>query len=167
MDFIYHYRSPLGDMTMASNGTALTGVWFDHQQHYASTVGKDATLRKLPVFEMTEQWLNGYFRGIVPDFTPPLEIRGTTFRRDVWSVIQEIPYGQTTTYKEIASRIAAKHGLRSMSAQAVGGAVGHNPLAIIIPCHRVVGSDGSLTGYAGGTTLKSKLLALEQSRTAL
>ena len=92
MDFIYHYRSPLGDMTMASNGTALTGVWFDHQKHYASTVGKDATLRKLPVFEMTEQWLNGYFRGIVPDFTPPLEIRGTTFRRDVWSVIQEIPY---------------------------------------------------------------------------
>lgn len=162
MDFIHHYRSPLGDMTLASDGTALTGVWFDHQKYYGSTLSDTPKQQQLPVFYNTMEWLDQYFRGDIPAFVPQLNIHGTEFRKAVWHILKAIPYGQTMTYKEIASRLATERGLQSMSAQAIGGAVGHNPFALIIPCHRVVGSDGSLTGYAGGIELKERLLQFEQ-----
>ena len=106
----------------------------------------------------TKRWLDLYFGGTVPDFTPPLEMRGSAFRRAVWEILLSIPYGRTVTYGEIAGRIAGRNG----AAQAVGGAVSHNPVSLIIPCHRVIGADGSLTGYAGGTDRKSCLLRMEQ-----
>lgn len=155
-DYIAYYSSPLGNMTLASDGTALTGLWFDGQRHFADTLKEVHTLNAdLPVFDQTCQWLDIYFSGKEPTFTPPLLIRGSTFRKQVWQLLLEIPYGRTMTYGEIARK------LQCMSAQAVGGAVGHNPISIIIPCHRVIGSDGSLTGYAGGVELKASLLKLE------
>ncbi|MGN0733289.1 MAG: methylated-DNA--[protein]-cysteine S-methyltransferase [Emergencia sp.] len=116
---------------------------------------------KLPVFEQTRRWLDIYFEGREPDFTPPLHLIGTDFRKEVWDILKQIPYGQTKTYGEIAEELAARRGIRRMSAQAVGGAVGHNNISIIVPCHRVIGADGSLTGYAGGTDIKAELLRLE------
>lgn len=115
----------------------------------------------LPVFIRTRVWLDGYFNGYVPDFTPPLHLEGTPFRKAVWGMLQEIPYGTTLSYKELAYKVATRMGLRFMSAQAVGGAVGHNPISLIVPCHRVIGADGSLTGYAGGLERKRWLLEME------
>ena len=146
---------------MAGDGEALTGLWFDGQEHEAETLCADHAEGDLPVFEETKRWLDLYFSGRIPDFTPALHLRGTAFRRDVWEILLTIPRGSVTTYGEIASHIAAQRGLEHMSAQAVGGAVGHNPVSIIVPCHRVVGADGSLTGYAGGIERKAWLLALE------
>lgn len=117
--------------------------------------------KELPVFDAVKTWLDIYFSGKEPDFTPPLHLTGSPFRLSVWKLLQQIPYGKTMTYGELARRIAGQRGLPHMSAQAVGGAVGHNPISIIVPCHRVVGSDGSLTGYAGGVDKKQRLLALE------
>ena len=116
---------------------------------------------ELPVFQCVKRWLDIYFQGEAPDFTPPLRLAGTPFRKVVWEILLTIPYGQTMTYGEIASKIAEQKGIERMSAQAVGNAVGHNPIGIIVPCHRVVGSDGKLTGYAGGMERKKALLALE------
>lgn len=164
MDYIWHYDSPLGGITLASDGEHLTGLWFDGQKYFASTIGKNPEQKELPVFVRTAEWLDIYFRGENPPFTPPLSLRTTPFRRSVWEILLTIPYGQTMTYKEIAERIAEKNGLSSMSAQAVGGAVGHNPISLIIPCHRVVGSDGTLTGYAGGIEKKEWLLRMERSK---
>ena len=162
MDFISHYDSPLGGMTMASDGTLLVGLWFDGQKHFASSLDKERIERDdLPVFEETRRWLDLYFAGEIPDFTPALFMRGNDFRRSVWEILLTIPYGQTITYGEIARIIARERGLVSMSAQAVGGAVGHNPISLIIPCHRVVGADGSLTGYAGGIERKRWLIQKE------
>lgn len=159
MDFISHYNSPIGRMTMASDGTHLIGLWFDGQKFFASTLDKDYKERDdLPIFDETRRWLNLYFAGKVPDFTPTLLMRASDFRRRVWKVLLEIPSGQTITYGEIAQRIG-----KPKAAQAVGGAVGHNPISLIIPCHRVIGSDGSLTGYAGGIERKKNLLDLEKS----
>ena len=107
------------------------------------------------------RWLDIYFSGQKPDFLPKLHLIGTDFQREVWDILLEIPYGQTVTYGEIARKIADKRGLKTMSAQAVGGAVGHNRVSVIVPCHRVIGSDGSLTGYAGGIERKIKLLEIE------
>ena len=163
MDYIFHYDSPLGGITLASDSEALTGLWFDGQKYFGSTLSKDRCERNLPVFDQTIQWLDLYFRGIEPDFTPKLDLRATTFRKAVWSVLLTIPYGQTMTYGQIASLVAEHMNLPRMSAQAVGGAVGHNPISLIIPCHRVVGADGSLTGYAGGTDKKLLLLRLEHA----
>lgn len=148
---------------MASNGEALTGLWFDGQKYFGATlsVERERVERRLPVLEQTKEWLGIYFGGKIPDFTPLLELHSTTFRMDVWEILLSIPYGQTMTYGEIAEIMAEKRGVEHMSAQAVGGAVGHNPISLIIPCHRVVGTDGSLTGYAGGMDKKEKLLALE------
>ena len=158
MDYISHYDSPLGAMTMASDGFCLIGLWFDGQKYFASILDKGCKERDdLPVFEETRRWLDLYFAGKVPGFTPTLSMRASDFRRRVWEVLLEIPYGQTITYGEIAQRIG-KPG----SAQAVGGAVGHNPISLIIPCHRVVGVDGSLTGYAGGIDRKQWLIKKEQ-----
>lgn len=162
MDYIHHYDSPLGGITMASDGNALIGLWFDGQKYYADNLKSDYEEKALPVFEQTDQWLDIYFGGKAPDFTPPLAMRTTPFRKAVWNIMLTIPFGQTMTYGEIANRIAEQRGLSHMSAQAVGGAVGHNSISLIIPCHRVVGADGSLTGYAGGIDKKEKLLSLEQ-----
>ena len=157
MDYIRKYDSPLGGITMASDGEALTGLWFEGQHFYASTLGECVT-GDLPVFRETGRWLDVYFSGRDPGFTPPLSLRGTPFRQSVWAELLNIPFGQTATYGEIAARIGA---LSRTSARAVGGAVGHNPVSLIVPCHRVVGSGGALTGYAGGLDLKRRLLQLE------
>ena len=162
MDYIYHYGSPLGGMTMASDGIALIGLWFDDQKYFASTLGRERECKLLPVFDVTTTWLDTYFAGREPDFTPRLSMKGSQFRQAVWEILRAIPFGKTETYGAIASIIAAQCNLRCMSAQAVGGAVGHNPISLIIPCHRVVSTNGSLTGYAGGIERKQKLLALEE-----
>lgn len=162
MDYIYHYDSPLGGITLASDGTTLTGLWFDKQKFFASTILNDYEKKDLPIFEQTVRWLDVYFSGNAPDFTPSLNMRTTEFRRTVWSVLLTIPYGETMTYGEIADEIAKQKGIAKMSAQAVGGAVGHNSISLIIPCHRVVGTNGSLTGYAGGIQRKAELLRLEK-----
>lgn len=166
MQYIYHYKSPLGGITMASDGTALTGLWFDGQKYFAEGIKPDAEEKKLPIFDEAMRWLDIYFGGRRPDFTPPLNLEGTAFRKEVWQLLLQIPYGQTTTYGELAAQLAAHNGLKRMSAQAVGGAVGHNPISIIVPCHRVVGTGGSLTGYVGGLAKKLALLKLEGIDTA-
>lgn len=161
MEYIHHYESPLGGITAASDGEALIGLWFDGQKYFADCLGAAHEERMLPIFAQTDQWLNAYFDGRVPDFTPPLAMKTTDFRKEVWRIMLSIPYGETMTYGEIADRIARQRGLSRMSAQAVGGAVGHNSISLIIPCHRVVGAGGSLTGYAGGIDKKIRLLQLE------
>ena len=164
MDFTARYQSPLGGITLASDGEALTGLWFDGQKHFAATLSANTSENPdLPVFRQTRLWLDSYFGGEIPDFTPKLRRLGSDFRKQVWQKLLKIPYGHTATYGEIARAIARENGLERMSALAVGNAVGHNPLALIIPCHRVLGSDGSLTGYAAGTDKKAFLLELEKS----
>ena len=161
MQYITHYQSPLGGITISSDGTALTGLWFDGQKYFASTLGADYKEKDLSVFKEAKRWLDIYFSGREPDFTPPLSLNDSAFRMAVWQILQNIPYGQTITYGDIARQLAAQQGKAKMSAQAVGGAVGHNPISIIVPCHRVVGMGGSLTGYAGGIDKKVQLLELE------
>ena len=150
MEYTHHYESPLGGITLASDGIALTGLWFDGQKYFADTLEREHKEKAVSVFEETARWLDLYFSGKKPDFTPPLNMKTTQFRRVVWEIMLTIPYGKTMTYGEIADKIAEEKGLARMSAQAVGGAVGHNSISLIIPCHRVVGTNGSLTGYAGG-----------------
>ncbi|MBQ0004970.1 MAG: methylated-DNA--[protein]-cysteine S-methyltransferase [Clostridiales bacterium] len=172
MTYIFRYISPLGGITIAHNGTGLTGLWFDGQKYYGSTLDvpldqcEDLTGNPDSLFLATAKWLDVYFEGIEPDFTPPLSLDSsyaTDFRREVWDILLQTPYGHTITYGEIAKRIASKRGIATLSAQAVGGAVGHNPVSIIIPCHRVIGQNGSLTGYAGGLDRKIGLLAMEKA----
>ena len=160
-EYTYHYDSPLGAITMSSDGEALTGLWFEGQKYFGSTLTSESEQKNLSVFEETICWLDVYFEGKKPDFIPKLKLKGTKFRRMVWEILLEIPYGQTMTYKEIADKVAKQRGMESMSAQAVGGAVGHNPISLIVPCHRVIGTDGSLTGYAGGMEKKAELLKME------
>ena len=159
MEYMFHYDSPLGGITLAGDGEALTGLWFDGQKFFADTLEREHEEKALPVFAETIQWLDLYFSGQAPDFTPKLNPRGTAFRRAVWDALLTIPYGQTVTYGQIGKKLGLSRG----AAQAVGGAVGHNPISLIIPCHRVVGSDGSLTGYAGGIDKKRSLLEMEQA----
>lgn len=162
MDFIYTYTSPLGKITLASDTENLVGLWFDDARFFEE--GLSAEVEKntnLPIFDETSLWLDIYFSGKVPDFTPPLLVRGSDFRKRVCEILLEIPYGKTLTYGEIARRIAKERGLDKMSAQAVGGAVAHNPISILIPCHRVIGANENLTGYGGGIWRKIKLLELE------
>ena len=163
MQYIHHYKSPLGLVTMASDGEALTGLWFDGQKYFGSTLDPfPEEDKELPVFADADRWLDLYFDGEIPEFLPPLHLAGTAFQKAVWEILLTIPYGQTTTYGAIARKIAAQNGLPRMSAQAVGGAVGRNPISLMVPCHRVVGADGSLTGYAGGIEKKKALLKLER-----
>lgn len=162
MDFIQYYTSPLGGITLASDGEALTGLWFDGQTHFAATLSAEHAEQNLPIFSEAAKWLDVYFSGRKPDFIPLLHVKTSAFRAAVWEILLSIPYGETLTYGEIASRAAERSGKQRMSSQAVGGAVGHNPISLIIPCHRVIGADGSLTGYAGGLERKKRLLALEQ-----
>ena len=193
MDYTAHYQSPLGGITLASNGTALVGLWFDGQKHFAEILDNEYEKREdLPIFNVTKKWLDIYFKGYAPDFTPPLlprweklpplksppiggqggqafprqgkgVSRNFFFRKRVWEVLLTIPFGHTMTYGDIARIIANEQGVNTMSAQAVGGAVAHNSIALIIPCHRVVGANGSLTGYAGGIDKKKYLLEMEKA----
>ena len=161
MQYINYYSSPLGKITLASNGNELIGLWFEGQKYFGSTLNGEYKQKSLPVFEQTAKWLDIYFSGKNPDFTPPLFLSSTSFRNEVWKILLTIPYGKIMTYGEIAKLMAENRGVEKMSAQSVGGAVGHNPISIIVPCHRVVGTDGSLTGYAGGVDIKEKLLKFE------
>ena len=163
MTFTQHYDSPLGGILLAADEAGLTGLWFDGEKYFADSLPADHADRETPVLAETRRWLDRYFSGSEPDFTPPLHPVGSAFRQSVWELLLQIPYGRTTTYGEIARLLAEKRGLARMSAQAVGGAVGRNEISIIIPCHRVVGADGSLTGYAGGIGKKVKLLELERA----
>lgn len=163
MQYISHYRSPFGGILLAADETGLTGAWFDGAKYYAAGLDPEREEKNTPVHDQTKEWLAVYFSGKDPDFLPPLHMTGTPFQLAVWAILQKIPYGQTVTYREIAKEIAVQKGLSRMSAQAVGGAVGHNKISIIVPCHRVIGTDGSLTGYAGGTDRKLSLLRLEKA----
>ena len=158
-----YYRSPLGRLLLAADEIGLTGLWFERQRYFAQGLAPVHTDEETPILAQTRRWLDLYFSGSVPDFTPPLHPIGSDFRQEVWSLLLQIPYGKTTTYGALANQLAEKHGQRRMSAQAVGGAVGHNEISIIIPCHRVVGTNGSLTGYAGGIDKKVELLTLEHT----
>ena len=161
MMFTAHYQSPLGEILLAADEVGLTGLWFDRAKYYAAGLAPQSTERETPPLTEAKRWLDVYFSGKMPDFMPPLHPIGSDFRQEVWALLLQIPYGQTTTYGALAARLAAKHGTARLSAQAVGGAVGHNPISLIIPCHRVVGASGSLIGYAGGVERKIQLLKLE------
>ena len=163
MTYIQHYDSPLGGILLAADEIGLTGLWFDGQKYFARGLSNERIAQETSVLAEAKRWLDIYFAGKEPDFTPPLHPTGSEFRKAVWEILLQIPYGQTTTYGEIARQLAEKQGLARMSAQAVGGAVGHNKISIIIPCHRVVGTNGSLTGYAGGIHKKEQLLELERA----
>lgn len=163
MHYIHPYHSPIGDMTLASDGNMLLGLWFDGQKYFGSTLSNRFITKDLPIFEQTIQWLDIYFSGNAPSFTPPLLLQTTSFRKAVWEILLTIPFGLTLSYGEIASQIALQKGLPHMSAQAVGAAIGHNPISLIVPCHRVVGANGNLTGYAGGIEKKALLLAIEKT----
>lgn len=163
MVYTCKYTSPLGDMLLAADETGLTGLWFAGQKYFGSTLSEGTKPQETDILAETKRWLDIYFSGEKPAFTPPLHPIGSPFRQSVWRILLQIPYGHTITYGEIARRMAELNGTTSMSAQAVGGAVGHNPISIIIPCHRVLGTDGSLTGYAGGIDRKLSLLELENA----
>ncbi len=155
------YRSPLGGILLAADEIGLTGLWFEGQKYFPANVQKECREQETPVLAEAKHWLDLYFSGREPDFCPPLHLAGTAFQNRIWALLRSIPYGATATYGEIAAQAAKQCGDTHMSAQAVGGAVGRNPISIIVPCHRVVGANGSLTGYAGGIFKKAALLRLE------
>ena len=164
MIYISHYPSPLGDILLASKNNELIGLWFEGQKYYLASINEEMQEKNdEEIFLKTKNWLDRYFKGRQPNIKElSLNPIGSDFRKKVWKILCDIPYGKTITYKEIAEKLAKEKGLKSMSAQAIGGAVGHNPISIIIPCHRVVGSNGKLTGYAGGLDKKEYLLKLEK-----
>lgn len=157
------YPSPVGMLTLACDGENLVGLWMEGQKYFGDTIPKDMTQKDdLPVFHAVKDWLDQYFARKKPCISElPLRPIGGEFRQEVWNILCEIPYGEVVTYSDIAKKMAKRLGKKNMSSQAVGGAVGHNPISIIIPCHRVVGASGSLTGYSGGIGKKVKLLELE------
>lgn len=157
MKYKCDYGSPLGKILLASDGEAITGLWFYGQKYFAAGLDPAAEEKALPVFETAKRWLDLYFGGEIPDFIPPLKFFGSDFQKSVWNELLKIPYGETVSYGDIAKKPGKSLGCP----RAVGGAVGHNPVSIIVPCHRVLGKNGSLTGYAGGTDKKIKLLELE------
>ena len=157
----YEYSSPIGKIILTSDGEKLTGLCFAFDRYFSNKM-KILQSKKLDIFEQTIKWLDIYFSGKEPDFTPPLYLEGTPFRKEVWEILRQIPYGKVITYGEIATKIAKKRNMTKFSAQAVGGAVGHNPISIIVPCHRVVGANGNLTGYGGGLDKKIALLEIEK-----
>lgn len=161
MNYLCKIPSPLGLLTLASDGQSLTGLWLDRQKYFAATLDKDSVEEELPIFDTAKKWLNQYFRGQEPDFHLPLAPPGSEFRQAVWQILRAIPYGQVITYGDIAKELERQGNRGTVSARPVGGAVGHNPISILIPCHRVVGANGSLTGYAGGIANKIQLLKLE------
>ena len=161
MVYTCSYNSPIGNMLIAADEIGLTGLWFEGQKYFANTLPNEHISQETGILAETKKWLDVYFSGEEPKFTPPLHPEGSTFRQAVWQILLQIPYGQTITYGAIANKLTEKKNGSRMSAQAVGGAVGHNEISIIIPCHRVVGTNGSLTGYAGGIDKKISLLELE------
>lgn len=161
MQYTATYQSTMGEILLAADEIGLTGLWFEGEKYYAYSLDPEHEEKELPVFKDAKHWLDIYFSGREPDFMPDLHMIGSPFQHSVWDILLQIPYGQTTTYGEISKQIAKQRGLSRMSAQAVGGAVGHNEISIIIPCHRVVGGNGSLTGYAGGIDKKQRLLEIE------
>lgn len=161
MQYTTSYQSPLGEILLAADEIGLTGLWFEGEKFYALSLAPEHEAKEIPVFAKVKAWLDIYFSGKQPDFMPPIHMIGSDFQMQVWKLLNEIPYGQTITYGELAKKIAAERGLQRMSAQAVGGAVGHNEISIIVPCHRVVGTNKSLTGYAGGVDKKHYLLTIE------
>lgn len=163
MTYIYYYSAPLGQITILSNGKEITGLWFDNQKHSGSELLKGHQEKALPIFDEAKKWLDTYFSGTAPDFTPPIKVDTTPFRKSVLEIVQIIPFGQTMTYGEIANHISKQRGLAKMSAQAVGQAVGSNPILLIIPCHRVVGANGNPTGYVCGLEKKLQLLIMEKT----
>lgn len=160
MDYVAKYASPLGEIFLASDGENLTGLWFDNQKYFMNILSSENEERMLPIFVKVSSWLDRYFNGEKPEVDFSIKPRGSEFRQLVWNRLIQIPYGETITYGEIAEELELRIG-KPMSAQAVGGAVGHNPISVIIPCHRVVGANGNLTGYAGGIDKKVYLLNLE------
>ncbi len=172
MDTIYtgQYASPLGTITIACDEEAIIGLWFNGQKYFGATLPAEGVSTVVapnghPLLEDAKRWLDLYFSGQKPDFLPPLRYGSTPFRKAVCDILLTIPYGDTMTYGQIATAIAEQQGIETMSAQAIGGAVGHNPISLMIPCHRVVGAGGNLTGYAGGLDRKIKLLELERADT--
>lgn len=163
MQYTSRYASPLGSILLAADDIGLVGLWFEGQKYFAHGLEKTHEEKEIPLFAKVKRWLDVYFSGQAPQFAVPLHFIGSDFQKEVWELLRTIPYGQTTTYGAIAKQLAAKRGLPQMSAQAVGGAVGHNEISVIVPCHRVVGKNGSLTGYAGGIDKKAELLRLEKT----
>lgn len=157
-----YYASPLGQLLLTADEVGLTGLWFEREA--AAHLTAQDSEGQTPALAAAYRWLDVYFSGREPDFTPPLHPVGTPFRQQVWQLLLEIPYGQTTSYGALAAELARQRGIPRMAAQAVGGAVGANPICIIVPCHRVIGADGSLTGYGGGLDNKRALLTLEGIR---
>ena len=160
MQYTNHYDSPLGGILLACDETGLTGLWFDEQKYFAAGLIPEHAEKPHPHFEQAKRWLDIYFSGRKPKSMPRLSPVGSPFRLAVWRILLDIPWGQVVTYGDIAHRLEAERGGR-VSAQAVGGAVGHNPLSLMIPCHRVIGAGGNLIGYAGGLPRKRYLLELE------
>lgn len=163
MIYTNQYPSPLGAITIACDKEAIIGLWFNGQKYFGYTLLGEIETKSQPLLEDASRWLDVYFSGREPDFLPPLRYGSTRFRKLVCDIMLTIPYGKTMTYGEIAAIAAQKMGIPKMSAQAVGGAVGHNPISLMIPCHRVIGANGDLTGYAGGINLKARLLELENA----
>lgn len=166
MKYIKKYKSPLGELLLISNDMALLGIWFENGKAYHGLLGKELTEgdfqeKNNNILDMTSGWLDIYFSGKNPNFTIPIELHGTSFQNRVWEILLNIPYGTSVSYGEIANIIAKEKGISKMSAQAVGQAVGSNKISILVPCHRVLGVNGEITGYGGGVKRKKALLELE------
>lgn len=157
------YNSPIGNLLIATKDNKLIGLWIENQKYYLSSFKEEmAEKENLEILVKTRNWLDRYFKEEKPNISElDINLIGSEFRKNVWEILKTIPYGEVITYNDIAKKIAKQKGISKMSAQAIGGAVGHNPISIIVPCHRVVGSNGSLTGYAGGIEKKIQLLKLE------
>ncbi len=162
MQYISKYESPIGNILLAADEIGLIGLWFEGQKHYARHLDGEYEEKEISTFTNAKEWLDIYFSGREPNFKPPCHPLGTSFQTAVWEILVSIPYGETVTYGEIAKILAEKKGTRRMSAQAVGSAVGKNAISIIVPCHRVIGANGNLTGYAGGIEKKTALLKFEK-----
>jgi methylated-DNA-[protein]-cysteine S-methyltransferase len=161
VEYVHKLKSPIGTLSLASDGENISGLWIEGQKYFQGTLEKGALERDLPVFESVRKWLAVYFSGQEPDFLPPLGPKGSPFQRAIWNALLKIPYGKTTSYGELAEQYEIENRGKHSSARAVGGAVGRNPISILIPCHRVIGKNGGLTGYAGGVGTKLELLRLE------
>ena len=165
MQYVSHYSSPMGRILLSAGENGLTSLCFEGQRYIPSFLRDETEEKETPLLQRAKHWLDVYFSGKEPDFCVPLSFAGTAFQNEVWRILCSIPYGKTVSYGQIAGQIAEKRGIPRMSARAVGGAVGHNPISIIIPCHRVVGSKGNLTGYGGNLERKLELLKLEKADT--
>ncbi len=161
MQYRSKYQSPLGEIMIAADENDIIGLWFVGQKYFAFNLDKENEEKDVEIIKCAKKWLDIYFSGKNPDFELPLKFIGTNFQKEVWKVISMVPYGKVITYNDIAKKISKEMAVKRMSARAVGKAVGHNPISIIVPCHRVIASNGSLTGYAGGIERKKFLLELE------